>query len=170
MKRKLAINLFTISTMILPTYAMWRGSNHIKKFFAKKGYRHIGTNVNWGRDIRISGESFSIGNNSSVGTRARLQTPVIIGNDVMMRANVKIFRENHCTERIDIPMHAQGMTQAKELIIEDDVWLCDSVIITPGCTHIGKGAILAAGAVCTKNIGEYEIWGGNPARCVGKRK
>lgn len=168
--RKIANNLFALSTLILPTYEMWRGSNKIKFFFAKKAYDSIGKKVNWGRDIRITGIKFEIGDFSSIGTRARIQTPIVIGKDVMMGANVKIFRENHRTERIDIPMHSQGMTVAKELVIGDDVWICESVIITPGCSKIGKGSILAAGAVCTKDIGEYEIWGGNPAKCIGSRR
>lgn len=161
--------LFVLSTMLLPPYEMWRGGNNIKSFFARKAFMHIGTNINWGRDIRISGMNFQIGNNSSVGTRARIQSPIQIGDDVMMGANVKIFRENHNTSRIDVPMHSQGMTKPVNLEIGDDVWICDSVIILPGCRMIGKGSILAAGAVCTKNIGEYEIWGGNPARLIRKR-
>lgn len=170
MNKGLANKFFVLSTVLLPTYEMWRGSNNIKSFFAKKAYNNIAEKINWGRDIRITGSKFTIGDFSSVGTRARIQTPTVIGKDVMMGANVKIFRENHCTERTDIPMHSQGMTKARELVIGDDVWICDSVIITPSCEKIGKGSILAAGAVCTKNIGEYEIWGGNPAKCLGVRK
>ena len=152
MKNRWANKLFALSTLLLPTYEMWRTSNRIKSFFAKKAYNNIAEKINWGRDIRISGKEFSIGKFSSVGTRARIQTPIIIGKDVMMGANVKIFRENHCTDRIDIPMHSQGMTIPRKLVIDDDVWICDSVIITPGCEKIGKGSVLAAGAVCTKNI------------------
>lgn len=170
MKRKIMNKLFAIATVILPTYNMIKATNNVKGFFAKRAYNKISNKVNWGRDIRISGENFQIGENSSVGTRARIQTPLIIGNDVMMGANVKIFRENHKTDRTDIPMNCQGMTHAELLTIGNDVWICDSVIITPGCKNIGSGSILAAGAVITKDIGEYEIWGGNPARLVGKRK
>lgn len=67
-----------------------------------------------------------------------------------------------------MPMCFQGSEQNKVTIIEDDVWIGARVIIMPEC-HIGKGSIIAAGAVVTKNIGEYEIWGGVPARLLKKR-
>jgi acetyltransferase-like isoleucine patch superfamily enzyme len=54
------------------------------------------------------------------------------------------------------------------VIIGNDVWIGTNVIIMSGVT-IDNGAVIAAGAVVTKNIGPYEIWGGNPARLLKKR-
>lgn len=54
------------------------------------------------------------------------------------------------------------------VIIGNDVWIGRSVTILSGVT-IGHGAIIAAGSVVTKNIGDYEIWGGNPAKIIRKR-
>lgn len=53
-----------------------------------------------------------------------------------------------------------------ELIIEDDVWIGHNAIILPSVTHIGRGAVVAAGAVVTKNVKPYEIVASNPARHI----
>lgn len=54
------------------------------------------------------------------------------------------------------------------LIIEDDVWIGTDVLILSG-VRAGKGAIIAAGSVVTKNIEPYAIYGGNPARLIRYR-
>lgn len=55
-----------------------------------------------------------------------------------------------------------------DTIIGNDVWIGAECMIMPGI-HIDDGAVIAARAVVTKNVGPYEIWGGNPARCIKKR-
>ncbi len=111
-----------------------------------------------------------IGDYSGVGDRGYITAGVTIGNDVMIGKDLKIFRRNHRTDRVDIPMREQGFTEITPLTIDDDVWICDSVIITPGCKHIGKGSILAAGAVVTADVEPYTVVGGNPAKVVKHRK
>ncbi|WP_283108904.1 CatB-related O-acetyltransferase [Thomasclavelia spiroformis] len=48
-------------------------------------------------------------------------------------------------------------------VIENDVWIGSNAIILPG-VHVGNGAVIAAGAVVTKNVSPYEVVGGNPAK------
>lgn len=55
------------------------------------------------------------------------------------------------------------------LIIEDDVWIGHNVMILPGCKHIGRGAIIGAGAIVTRNVDAYTIVAGNPARKLKDR-
>jgi hypothetical protein len=52
------------------------------------------------------------------------------------------------------------------LTIEHDAWIGDSVIITPGCQRIGLGAIVGAGSVVTKDVPDFAVVGGNPARLI----
>lgn len=52
--------------------------------------------------------------------------------------------------------------------IGNDVWIGLNVVIMSGVS-IGNGAVIAAGSVVSKNIGDYEIWGGNPSRFLKKR-
>ena len=113
---------------------------------------------------------FKIGNRSGIGDRASVASGVTIGDDVMMGKDVKIFTRNHCTQRTDIPMASQGVCDAVPLFIGNDVWICDSVIITPGCCRIGNGCIIAAGAVVTSDVPDYAVVGGNPARIIKYRK
>lgn len=53
-------------------------------------------------------------------------------------------------------------------VIGNEVWIGAESMIMPG-VHIGDGAVIAARGVVTKNVGPYEIWGGNPARLIKKR-
>lgn len=55
------------------------------------------------------------------------------------------------------------------LVIEDDVWIGHNAMILPGCKFIGRGAIIGAGAVVTRNVDRYAIVAGNPARKLKDR-
>lgn len=55
-----------------------------------------------------------------------------------------------------------------DIIVKDDVWICESAIICSG-VKIGQGAIIAAGAVVTKDVEPYSIVGGNPAKFIRYR-
>lgn len=55
------------------------------------------------------------------------------------------------------------------LVIEDDVWIGHNAMILPGCKFIGRGAIIGAGAVVTRDVQPYSIVAGNPARKLKDR-
>ena len=55
------------------------------------------------------------------------------------------------------------------LVIEDDVWIGLNAIITCGCKRIGRGAIIGAGSIVTKDVEPYTIVGGSPAKVIRKR-
>ena len=80
-----------------------------------------------------------------------------------------IYTRNHAFERTDIPMFRQGMSETKPVVINDDVWIGARVTILPGVT-VGKGAIIGAGSVVTKNIPEYAIVGGISAKVIKFRR
>jgi len=79
-----------------------------------------------------------------------------------------IYTSNHRFDRTDIPMIDQGNTEPKAVVIEDDVWIAARAIILPG-VRIGKGAVIAAGAVVTKDVPPYTVVGGIPARKIKSR-
>lgn len=167
--RKCSKGIFVILDFLLPTYKYFPFGNRLKNLAARGAFRHVGQQVNWGKGARIPMD-FSIGDRSGVGDRALIGPQVTVGDDVMMGKDLKIFRRNHRTDRTDIPMDQQGFEEIHPLTIGSDIWICDSVIITPGCCRIGDGSIIAAGAVVTKDVPPFAVVGGNPARVLKYRK
>lgn len=129
--------------------------------------KKCGVNVNIERKS-VFDENVSIGNNSGIGVNCQLLGPINIGNNVMMGPEVIIYTRNHRFDQIDIPMNLQGFQDYKPVSIGNDVWIGARVIILPG-VNVGDGAILAAGAIVTKNVEPYTIVGGNPAKIIGHR-
>jgi len=115
-----------------------------------------------------SGRDISIGDNSGIGVRANLSGEIKIGRDVMMGKDVTIITRNHKFGRIDVPMNQQGFQSEEPVVIGDDVWISDRVIILPG-VKIGNGVIIAAGAIVTKDVLPFAIVGGNPAKVIKSR-
>jgi maltose O-acetyltransferase len=86
----------------------------------------------------------------------------------MMGPDCHIFHTNHNFDRLDMPIMDQGPSPRMQTIIEDDVWIGQQVIFTPGRT-VKKGSVIAAGTVLCKDFDEYSIIGGNPSRLIRKR-
>lgn len=138
----------------------------LRSFVGKYVFDSCGTNINIEKKANFgTGKGISIGNNSGLGINCKVRGPLEIGNDVMMGPDVIIYTSNHETSRWDIPMRGQGATPKEKIIISDDVWIGARVIILPG-VKIGKGVILAAGAVVTKDIPNYAVAGGVPAKVI----
>ena len=114
------------------------------------------------------GKNVNIERNASFAPSVTLGANVTIGKNVMMGPNVKIYTQNHETSRTDIPMCEQGVKEISPVVIGDDVWICESVIILPG-SRIGNGVILGAGAVVRGNIPDNAVVIGNPARIIKYR-
>lgn len=127
-----------------------------------------------GHEINIEKKAFfsrnvSLGSHSGIGIRCIVNGPTVIGDNVMMGPEVMIFTENHKHDRTDIPMLNQGYTEVQPVTVGNDVWIGARSIILPGVI-IGDGAIIAAGAVVTKDVESYSIVAGNPAKKVKDRK
>ncbi|PIP63114.1 acetyltransferase [Candidatus Roizmanbacteria bacterium CG22_combo_CG10-13_8_21_14_all_35_9] len=107
----------------------------------------------------IIGEDTIVGEGAVLDGRARL----IIGSHVDIASEVMIYNSQHDIEN-------ENFTAVdKPVVIEDYVFIGPRAIILPGVT-IGKGAIVAAGAVVTKDVPPYAIVGGVPAKIIGERK
>ena len=115
----------------------------------------------YGREV---GAGLTIGDNSNVGPYCYLgcSGSIEIGNHVLMGPRVTMSAENHNFDRRDLLISQQGVTRER-ITIEDDCWLGSGSIIVAG-VHIGRGAIVAAGAVVTKDVPAYAIVAGVPAR------
>ena len=107
-----------------------------------------------------------IGNNTGVGLSNVIIGPVKLGNYVMLAQNIVISGLNHGYEDVTLPPRIQKVV-TKQIIIEDDVWIGANCVVTAGVT-IGKHAVIGAGSVVTKNIPEFSVAVGNPARVIKK--
>lgn len=118
----------------------------------------------------------SIGHNTIIGNDAFLDGrmknfisyrkahghPITIGNNVSIAGEVRIYTMEH---DIDSPDFAET---GAPVIIDDYVVIGTRVTILPG-VHVGRGAVVASGAVVTKDVGEYEVVGGVPAKHIRER-
>ena len=134
---------------------------------ARKFLAYVGKDVNIEKGAIIT-SSMEIGDRSGVGINAKMHGKVVIGKDVMMGPECIIYTQNHAFNDITIPMCEQGSSEEKPVTIGDDVWIGGRVIILPG-VNVGSHSIIGAGAVVTKDVPEYAIVGGNPAKVIKYR-
>lgn len=139
--------------------------NEKKKMNFKGKYNMVST-----ASIR-HGENIYIGNNSSINHNcvlwAGINSKIIINDNVLLGPNVSIFSMNHSVDKNELMIN-QPWDEA-DVVIGNDVWIGCNSIILKGRT-VGEGAVIAAGAVITKDVLPYTIVAGNPARVIGHRK
>ncbi len=143
------------------------GQKRIRRFLVRHFVDYCGKNVNIQRNAVIP-STVSIGDNSGVGPNCRLCDHMRIGNDVLMGPNCCFYSRNHQYTDADKTIREQGFTEVEPIVVGNDVWFGCGVIVLPG-VHIGNGAVVGAGAVVTKNVPDYAIVVGNPARVLKYR-
>ena len=84
-----------------------------------------------------------------------------------MGPGVKMYSSNHNTKDLSMPMNIQPLVE-KDIVIGNDVWIGSNSVILAGA-KIGNGSVVAAGSVVNKEIPEYVIAGGIPAKPIKKR-
>lgn len=146
-------------------------SRTVRLLFCKLCFLQCGRNVNVERRAYFGFNSVVIGDESGIGPNFHLQgASLIMGQNILMGPNVTILGSGHRYERKDVLIAEQGNYPKGELSIGDDVWIGRNVTILPSCHRIGTGAVIGACSVLTHDVPEYEIWAGNPAKMIKKRK
>lgn len=164
--KKLLFIGYKFTASWLPISHHLRFAKYLRVWWARRICRSVGKDVNIERGAIFSPE-VSIGDYS--GINCELYGPVNIGKYVMMGPEVVIYTDRHIHTRTDIPMQQQGIEPTRPVFIGDDCWIGRRVIILSGI-HIGKGCIIGAGAVVTKDIPDFSVAGGVPARIIKQRK
>jgi maltose O-acetyltransferase len=110
-------------------------------------------------------EGITIGNDTIIGDHVFLdgRAPLKIGNHVDIASSVMIYNSEHDLESDDFSARTESVE------IGDYVFIGPRAIILPG-VKIGRGAVVAAGAVVTKSVPDFTIVGGVPAKEIGERK
>ena len=113
--------------------------------------------------------SVVIGSDSWLGPHSTIHGNggVSIGNNVMIASHCAINTVSHNSERQDIPMSEQGIS-CDPVLIEDDVWIGVGAIILQG-VRIGRGSIVAAGALVNRSLPAGSVAMGVPARMRNNR-
>ena len=133
----------------------------------------FGDNVIVGRNTILSTKDgfILIGNNTNIGSNCRLgsTSKLVIGENVLVGAYSYFSAGGeHRFDRVDIPIMYQGTT-SKGITIGDNVWVGAAVKVLDGVT-IGRDSVIGAGAVVTKDIPQFVIACGVPAKVIKDRK
>lgn len=152
---------------IFREWLMFLPSHSIRLFLIKRVIKKAGKNVyiGMGLDLRGAKCHIVIGDNSFINRKVLLdgRGKIEIGNNVDIGQETNIWTVEHDPNDND---HNVTINEVK---IEDYVWIATRVTILPG-VRIGKGAIIAAGSVVTKDVPPMTIVGGVPARFIRNRK
>ncbi|RLN98287.1 hypothetical protein BBJ28_00022043 [Nothophytophthora sp. Chile5] len=89
---------------------------------------------------------------------------ITIGNRVLFAPNVQLYTATHPIDPVE---RFSGRELGKPITIEDDVWIGGNVVVLPG-VRIGRGAVIGAGSVVTKDVPAMSIYAGNPAKLMRK--
>jgi acetyltransferase-like isoleucine patch superfamily enzyme len=137
----------------------------------------FGNNVSIGRNtiiectgvIRELGEGLKVGDNVGIAPNGFIAVRglVEIGPNTIIGPGVSIHAENHLFEDLHTPIRLQGASR-KGIKIGVDCWIGSKVAILDGVT-IGNGVVIAAGAVVNKDIPDFAIVGGVPAKIIKYR-
>lgn len=137
----------------------------VRRFFYKLEGMRIGKGSALHMGVRLyNPENIEIGEDSIIGEGTVLdgRDSLVIGNHVDIASEVMIYNSEH-----DVRDPNFKAINAK-VVIEDYVFIGPRAIILPGVT-IKKGAVVGAGAVVTKDVEEYAIVAGVPAKKIGER-
>ncbi len=153
---------FIIQVSLIPSHVI---RNSIYKFICRV---KLGKNavIHWGAEIRAP-YKLQIGKGSIIGDKSLLdaRNGLFIGENVNFSSNVHIYTEQHDYHD---PFFRCNSDDSFSIKVEDRVWIGPNVIVLHSVT-IGEGAVVAAGAVVTKDVPPYTLVGGVPAKVIGKR-
>lgn len=118
-----------------------------------------------------NGKNFHALGNTTLGKDFICHNRIVtIHGHLMMAEDVLFQGGGHKFDNPDVLIGAEGNLPDTPLEIGEDVWIGARAIVLPGCKKIGAHSIIGAGAVVTKDVPDYAIVGGNPAKVIRMRK
>lgn len=140
-------------------------SRHLRKWFYQMMGAKIGKQTFPSRRVEILfPKGITMADRVAIGWFAEMDARggIIIGHDTNISSHVKLITGSHDIQDPDFT------ADFKPIHVGHHCWIGTGAMVLQGVT-IGDGAVVAAGAVVTKDIPPYEIWGGVPAKYIGKR-
>jgi len=125
-----------------------------------------------GLEMQAQKGSILVGDRSFIGpwTTIAAKSGVSIGRDCLIAERVTIRDQDHAIAEVrpGVALADAGYVTAP-VRIGDGAWIAAGAVVLKGVS-IGKGAVVAANAVVVADVGDHEIVGGIPAKCIGMRK
>ena len=113
-------------------------------------------------------KDLKIGKHGFIARDATICSNVEFGKYAMVGPCLHIVGSDHLYQKLKTPVIFSGRPKQAKTTIEDDVWIASRVTILAG-VRIGNCAILASGSIITKDVPDFSIVAGNPARVIGYR-
>lgn len=167
MYRHLYVMVRTFSFFGLPLFRKFRKSIYQRYFNCRE--LSVSDRVYIVTPHNNANAKIKIGNKVEIGkdTYIDYSGSVVIEDEVTISEGVKIYTHNHNSDG-NIDWRLNGITFSS-LLVERNAWIGAGSIILPNVKRIGKGAIIAAGSVVTKDVPDGCIFAGNPAKILRKR-
>lgn len=137
-----------------------------RAFIRNRENIEFGHNITIGYNCFISPLSLKVGNDVWLGVNGFICGKVVIGNGVIIGPNVSIPGASHIIDSVKPPLNSDSTV--KGTIIEDYVWIGSNCTILDDI-KIGKGAVIAANSVVTKDVPDFSVVGGVPAKIIRYR-
>lgn len=139
-------------------------SRHIRKWYYQMLGARIGKSFLFRRVEVLFPKGLYLGDHCNVGwfTLLDARGGIIIKDNVSVASYVKMITGSH---NMNSPSFE---AEFKPIIIEANAWICTGATIMQG-VRIGRGAVVAAEAVVTKDVGDFEVVAGIPAKVIGRR-
>ena len=138
---------------------------------SKYGMHYLGEGFRWGYNYYLKRNVVSIGHFAFLGSNAYIIYPTVIGDLSMVSIHVHVVGNDHGFCEVGIPTRiTKPEVVSTEIftIIESDVWIGQRATILHG-VKIGRGSVVGAGSLITKDVPRYTIVGGNPAKVIKNR-
>ena len=125
--------------------------------------------VQWNVEIFSPNKNVLIGNRVGINSGTIIISDLVIGNDVLIAPRCGFINRGEHTYDVRGQTIFEGpRARSEEIVIKDDVWIGYGSTILGGIT-IGEGSIVAAGSVVIKDVEEYSVVAGNPAKLIKMR-
>lgn len=135
------------------------------KFFGKGAefrpgaYAFACSKISIGCNVVIRPNTMLFADNRADGAEITIEDFVLIGS------GVHFYVSNHKFDNRNMPVFHQGHYKSKPIIVKSGAWIGANAIILPGVT-IGKNSVIGAGSVVTKEVPDFAVAVGNPARVI----
>jgi galactoside O-acetyltransferase len=172
--KRIQYEIFEIIETMLSIFPGTPGK-YLRRYLYKIFFKEVGNKFSAGLRVKIQVPgNIQVGNNVSfnygvwIAANKHKDGGIIFGNNVLVGPYTIIHSGNHRFKDASLPIFKQGF-EFKTITIEDDVWIAAHCTILSG-VKLGKGSVVAAGSVVTKDVPPYAVVAGVPAKIISHRE